>query len=274
VVLSRDGAPTRASDALELSAAVIQRGASAGDARPSRRGDPARSDPPRSSDDGRRSRSGGERDRGADRDADINRLPPDPGLSVHSALAKLQPRDKSGEHEPRANADGASPALPTGADAEANRSATGGQGNRSFESLLEEASGSGTRDRDAKPSARGADLGAAIRGDEDRGDRAKAGAGAKAPALPKQLGPRQVAAWSGKLTAAVRKCAHRFGFARVSVPTRVTLQGSSGRVVGLGLGGRFKSTPLESCARRAASKLQAPRFSRTRQTLRIPVYVP
>jgi hypothetical protein len=134
----------------------------------------------------------------------------------------------------------------------------------------------------AQPARSDTDLGAAIRGDaddddddEDGGDRANPGASTKAKTLPKQLGPRQVAAWSGKLTAAVRKCAHRCGFARVSVPTRVTLQGSSGRVVGLGLGGgRFKSTPLERCARRAAAKLQAPRFSEARQTVRIPVYVP
>jgi hypothetical protein len=92
-----------------------------------------------------------------------------------------------------------------------------------------------------------------------------------APALPVRLTAAAISRGVGQARSAVQACLRRFGFGRAAIRLRVTVSGATGRVTAARVQGRFKSTPAGSCALRRVRSLRFPRFSRSSQTLLLPI---
>ncbi len=91
------------------------------------------------------------------------------------------------------------------------------------------------------------------------------------PALPARIPASAVSRALGRIRGGVQACLRRFGFGHATIRLRVTVAGATGRVSGARVQGRFSSTPAGRCALRRVRSLRFPRFSRTNQTVVLPV---
>ncbi len=74
-----------------------------------------------------------------------------------------------------------------------------------------------------------------------------------------------------RIQGSVQACLRRFGFGHATLRLRLTVSGTSGRVITAAALGRFGGSPAGSCAQRSVRNLRFPRFSRRSQTVLLPI---
>ena len=91
------------------------------------------------------------------------------------------------------------------------------------------------------------------------------------PSLPARIPASAVTRALGQVRSGVQQCMRRFGFGRATIRLRITVSGATGRVTAARALGRFGGAPAGRCAQRRVRSLRFGRFSRSSQTILLPV---
>ncbi len=88
------------------------------------------------------------------------------------------------------------------------------------------------------------------------------------PGKPK-LTPSDVRAAMARVKGGVRRCYDKYRVPGI-IKARVTVNGSTGRVASVSIGGKFRGTPTGSCVARAIRRARFPKFAKPKQSFTYP----